>query len=148
MSYVPLREQLARHLESLSPDEFKQADDISTYLAERASDPTGRIPEGSVAKLLNRQPPRIQQAFKGMQQVIATPREMPFQPKLSEAENMAQLGLDPDTGSTVMAALDYADVQQGVMDRMGTDAGREPEPLNTRDIIGAAIDFHSGAENG
>lgn len=145
---MSLRNQLADHIASLNPEEFSQLRDLSDYLGEKAGrgNPSGRMAEGSIATLLNRQPPRIRQAMKMLNEVIESPREMPFQDKLSESQILDKLGLDHEAGATVKAALDYADVQQGVMSRMGTDSDRPEEPPSTRDIISAAIDFHAGAE--
>lgn len=140
-----LRNQLADHLESLSPDEFGQLSDLSAYIGEKtAHGATGQMPEGSISNLLNRQSPSTRKAISMLSEIIETPREMPFQPKKSEAEILDELGFDADSGLTVKSALDTAHVLAETIDRLGgSDGSRPAEPLTTRDILSAAYDQHS-----
>ena len=72
---------------------------------------------------------------------------MPFQIKRSQDENIRQIpGLDPESTNTLLDGMDMAEVQESVMNRMGTDSQREPEPPSTRDLISAAIDQHTQGE--
>lgn len=143
------RNQLADHIQGLTPQEFGQLQDLSDYLGEKASpgNPNGYLAEGSVPALLNSQSPRVRQAVKGMQEVISTPREMPFAPKRSEAENLDQLGFDRHTGQVIQDVLDTSDVAAGLMSRLGTDADTPDSELTTRDVLSAAFDHHEGSTN-
>lgn len=138
------RDELANHIASLTPAEKLQLADLGDYLGERAgpNNPTGFIAERSVQNLLNQQTPGIQRAIKGLQEVISTPREMPFQPKFSEAENLDHLGFDAYSGQMIQDALDTGDVIAGLSARMGAD---EPDSTPTdRDIMSAAYDKFVG----
>lgn len=131
-------------LNSLSPPERAQFMDLLDYLNEKATDGKGGyMAEGSVAALLNKQPPRIQAAFKAIDQFAETSRFEPFQPKLSEAERFDELGLDAEAGLTIKAALDTMHVANGLQSRLGTDKDLATEPLSMRDHIDAAFDGHA-----
>jgi hypothetical protein len=135
-------------LASLDPGERAQFADLLDYLAEKASpsNPSGYIAEGSVQGLLNKQSPRIQQAFKAIDQFAETPRFAPYTQKQSEAERFDELGLDPASACTIKQALDANYVLSSLQDRMGTST--PDEPITLRDQLSAAADYHQGAENG
>jgi len=139
-------QHLADYIACLTAEECAQLQDLSEYLGEKAGpgNPTGRMAEKSIPKLLNAQPEKVRQAVKGLQDVISAPRELPFQEKRSEAENLNRLGLDHESGSAIMATLDTSDVITGIQSRLGTDASRQDDPITTRDILSAAYDQHAG----
>lgn len=133
--------------DSLSPPEREQFSDLLIYLGEKATDGKGGyMAEGSVAALLNRQSPRIQAAFKAIDQFAETPRFEPFQPKLTEAERFDDLGLDAQAGVTIKSALDTMYVADELQNRMGNDSRLPAEPPTTRDIMSAAYDHLSQGE--
>ena len=67
------RNELADLIESLSPEEFFQVSQISSYLAEKAGpgNPSGQLArgEGNVSRMMNEMPPRIRKTFAGMRGV-------------------------------------------------------------------------------
>ena len=132
-------------LNSLSPPEREQFMDLLAYLNEKATDGKGGyMAEGSVAQLLNKQSPRIQAAFKAIDQFAETPRFEPFQPKLSEAERFDELGLDAESGLTIKAALDTMAVSHGLQSRLGTDKDLPDTPPTMRDVMASAYDALQG----
>lgn len=131
-------------LNSLSPPEREQFMDILYYLNEKATDGKGGyMAEGSVAALLNKQSPRIQAAFKAIDQFAETPRFEPFQEKRSEAERFDELGLDAGAGLTIKAALDTMYVADELQNRMGGDKDLPAEPPSMKDVMSAAYDHHA-----
>lgn len=136
-----------RLLQGLSPDEVREFIDIVDYLGEKAgpSNPSGHLPEGSIASLLNKSSPNVRDRLRLLTDTLQTPRSMPFTDKLSEGQVADAFGLDPDAATTTLAALDMGDVIHGVQKKLGgTDADRPQEPLTMRDEIEAAMAAHGG----
>lgn len=133
----PAVEKILGHL---SHEERQQVEDVIHYLTEKASSSDGHIPEGSVATLLNRQPPRVREVFRLLSELVEFPRPAPFQPKMSEADHFELLGLDPEKSMTIKSALDGQEVAASLQDRMGTDATRKQDPISLREQIAAAME--------
>ena len=135
----------------LTPDERRQVDDVLAYMTEKAGsdNPSGYLAEGSVASLLNKQPPRVREVFARFHGAAQTPRTMPFAEKWGERDYAEAAGLDPDVSETVLAALDGQEVTSRVIDRLGGSDADHPsdEPLTTKEILSAAYDLHEGSEN-
>lgn len=131
----------------LSADEKQQVQHLTQYLGEKARSPTGAMAEGSVASLLNQQSPRVRQAFARLNDLAETPRNRPFDQKLSEADHFGMLGLDPDSSTQIKAAIDGQYVASRLQDRLGTDAHNpDTSDLSQREILSAAYDAHTGEQ--
>lgn len=136
-------------LAGMTPDEQAQTQHLLQYLHEKATSPSGHMAEGSVSALLNRQSPAVRNAFARFNEAMETPRIRPFDEKWSEADYAEAAGLDPATSTQIKAAIDTSEVLNRTIDRLGgSDATRPDEPLSTRDVISAAIDFHGAEQNG
>ena len=132
-------DQLTR---GLSPEDRNQLEDVIDYLGSHAAPgASGRMAEGSVAALLNKQSPAVRNAFSQISELLETPRMEPFIDKWSEAQNASAMGLDPDAAVQVKAALDGSEVASRLQGRMGTDADRPDEPPSMRDQIEAAVSY-------
>jgi len=152
MARHPSQEGINLLVGHLTPDERRQVDDVLAYMSEKAGpgNPNGYLAEGSIASLLNKQPPRIRQVFALFQDAAQTPRTMPFTEKWGERDYSEAAGLDPDVSETVLAALDGQEVTSRVIDRLGGSDADHPsnEPLTTKEILSAAYDMHTESEGG
>jgi hypothetical protein len=132
-------------LDRCSPEERQQVYDMLAYLKEAAT--RGRIPEGTVQNLLNKQSANVREVFSTFDKLLETPRIAPFDPKLSAEDHIELLGMDKDSTLTIKRGLDDAYIASELTDRLGgSDATRDPEPITMRDQLGAAVDLHSGVE--
>ena len=131
-------------LMGLSQDEATELQQLMVYLAEKAGpgNPSGHIPEGSIASLINRASPKVRQKMAMISDIVETPRHKPFEDKFSEAEWFSRLGADVPSSLNVKAALDGQAVAGGLQQRMGTDADRPQQPLTMRELIQAAVEKH------
>lgn len=127
--------------------ERQELQDLQDYLEGHAKAGTlGRLPEGSVAALLNKASPRVREHMLGSQDVVRNfrdsgGRELPFQPK----KDISDLGLS-DTIKQVMDKSDTEEVTHDLLSRMGTDT-QDNSPPTTRDYLEAAFDHHEGSTN-
>lgn len=132
-------------LKHCNAEERQQVMDTLAYLTEVAQRPSGASREGSVASIINAQPPKVREVFRKLDNLMETPRIRPFDQKLTEQDHAALLGLDPDISTHIKSALDGQEVLARTMDRMGTDADRPEQELNMRDHIAAALTHHEGS---
>jgi hypothetical protein len=116
-------------------------DDTMTYLAQAAR--TGYT-EGNVGKVLNGRSPEVRQVLRAIKQRMDSPRDMPYQPKLSEHEQAERLGLDPELATRINDSLDGLEVTSRLQSRLGTDADLPDEPLSRREQIATALEHHAG----
>ena len=138
-------QQLIGHL---TPDEQQELEQLTDYLAERSTQREGaRIPEGSLAAVLNRASPNVRQTLATLQELLATPRLAPFAPKISRDQYIESFGLDPHNTKMVDDKLYTEEISAAVQQRMGTDADRPVEPPSRRDTIRAAYDAISQPSN-
>lgn len=142
MTTINARQQAL--LGAIPPDQRQQFMQLLDYLHEKALAPDGTpLAEGSVAQLLNGQTPEVRRALAAVSQFVEDKRYEPYAPKHSESDRFQQLGLDPDAGVTIKAALDSLDVNSRVIDRLGgDDSTRPPEPLTLRDMVAASVEQH------
>ena len=117
--------------------EFAQA---VQYIDQRMSNNQGQSPEGTIAAILNKLSPAVQEKFQLLSQVLETPRVAPFAPKMTQADHLEAFGLDPVHGGLAKDALDGLEVAGRLQQRMGTDANRKQGPLTRREQISAAFD--------
>lgn len=89
------------------------------------------------AALYARQPPGVRAALDAIGQFASSPRFAPFED--SEAERFRQVGIHPDTGTTILAASDGLDEINGLQERMGTDRDKPRPAPTTRDHLAAAV---------
>lgn len=129
----------------LSPAGKQELVDLLDYMRERAYN--NSLPEGSIARLLNKQSPEIRDAMEVLSNVITHTRDRPFDEKWDEQQSAEALGLDPRAAEHLQAALDGEEVAGSLQQRMGSDRDLPVEPLTMADEISAAIDFH-GEQNG
>lgn len=129
-------------LQGLSPEEVQELVSIVDYLGEKAGagNPSGQMPEGSVASLLNRASPRVREKFLKLSETLEVPRHMPFAPKRSEGQIAEDFGLDGATSETVKSAIDTQEVMAKLQRRMGSDKDLPDTPPSMADIMGAAYD--------
>ena len=128
-----------------TPEEVAELKDIQDYLAGHAKAGTlDRLPEGSVANVMNRASPRVKEHMLGSKAVVENfresgGREMPFEPKRSIED------LDvPTHVRQVMDRADTEDVTHGLLSRMGTDnASINSGPPDLRETLTAAFDTNS-----
>jgi hypothetical protein len=133
---------------NMSPADQQQLQQVLEYMHERAGDPNGYVAEGGIPALINRQSPAVRNALGQISEAMETPRNRPFTPKWSEAQNADALGLDPQTSVTIKQALDTSDVLAGTIERLGgSDADHAAElnspELSRQEQIAAAFDLHS-----
>lgn len=120
---------------------------MSEYLALHAKNGTiDRLPEGSIAGVLNLASPEERQAMKASQQVVENFREsggrsMPFQ----EKKSLDDLGIDANIRK-VMDQHDTEDMTVRLNQRMGTPT-QDTSPPSMRDAIDLAFTEHEGAEH-
>ena len=131
-------------IRGLTPAELQEMQDIVDYLTEKAGpgNPSGIMPEGSAAALLNRASPNVRARFSDLSQMLETPRTAPFMPKLDEGQQAQVFGLDPAQSVLIKGALDGQEVMARVNERMGTDATLPLQEPTTRDVIAAAMEAH------
>lgn len=141
MGYLTERQKIL--INSLSPADRLQLADYVEYASSMA-DPKinkgGRLPEGNLANLFNRQNPRVQHAIRAMDSIIETPRFEPFQRKFSEAERLQELGMPVESGLTLKAVSDGLFVGSELQRRMKTDADLPRKPPTLRDHISRAAE--------
>jgi len=129
-------------LQGLSPEEVQELVSIVDYLGEKAgpANPSGQMPEGSVASLLNKASPKVREKFLKLSETLEAPRHMPFAPKRSEGQIAEDFGLDGATSETVKSAIDTQEVMATLQRKMGSDASLPETPPTMREIMGAAYD--------
>ena len=131
-------------LAGLSQEEATELQQLLVYLGEKAGpgNPTGHLPEGSVASVINRASPAVRQKMAMINDIVETPRHKPFEEKFSEAEWFRRLGADVPASLNVKGALDGQEVMSKLQQKMGTDSDMPKKELSDREIIEAAMAKH------
>ena len=131
-------------LMGLNQEQVTELQQLLVYLGEKAGpeNPSGHLPEGSVAALLNRASPAVRQKIAMLSDIVETPRHKPFESKLSEADWFERLGADVPAALNVKSALDGQEVAGKLQSRMGTDASLPPKELTMRELLTAAVEKH------
>lgn len=125
--------------------ERAELQDIQDYLAGHAKAGTlDRLPEGSVAAVMNKASPAVRQHMLGSKAVVENfrnsgGREMPFEPK----RDISDLNV-PSHVRQVMDRADTEDVTHGLLSRMGSDNSRivDAGPPDLRETLSASFDAH------
>jgi hypothetical protein len=121
------------------------------YLREHAGSDFARLPEGSVAKVLNGLSPEARLVFAKQYMAFDHAREqrrdMPFQPKLTDEELYANVN---EPLRKTIERMDTEQVTMKLNDRMGTQQENQrieqETPSNMRDALDSAFDQHSQQE--
>ena len=134
-------------LSGLTQDQATELQQLLVYLGEKAGpgNPSGEMPEGSVASVINKASPAVRQRMAMLSELIETPRTKPFEEPFSEAEWLRRLGADVPSGLAVKSALDTQEVMHGLQKSMGTDSQLPKQPPSMADLLSAAYDKHQGA---
>lgn len=141
--YQSPRHRAADTIETLNPRDREQLVDILHYLGEHAgANGRGQMAEGSIASLVLRQNPAVRTALLALHDTITSPRDMPYQRKMSEAEIIDYLGGDVHAGLMAVAALDGMEVTGGLIGRMGDDSDLPAPPRTLKDDVTDALDAH------
>lgn len=129
-------------LMGLNQDEVTELQQLVTYLGEKAgpSNPSGHMPEGSVASLINRASPKVRAKMAMISDMVEYPRTKPFEEKWGEDEYFSRLGMDVPASLKVKEALDGQEVMGKLQQRMGTDADMPQKELSRREVIAAALE--------
>ena len=119
--------------------EFMQA---LEYIQERMATGT-RIPEGSVAHVIAHCSPAVQEKFAAIDDLLETPRFMPFEPKSDEATVARMLLLDPAAAVMAKSQIDAHAVAANLQRKMGTDFDDDLPPPTLADDIAAAFEVET-----
>ena len=127
--------------------ERQELADIQAYLKGHAQAGTlDRIPEGSVAAVLNRASPNVREHIarnrEMVEHVLQGGRSEPFQPPLTIDPSRV-----PPHVEAIAAKARTEDVTHGLLSRMNTDQSSVVDaPPTTRDYLEAAFDAHTPQE--
>ena len=132
-------EQLLAGLDQNERQEFQDAVDYLTEMSGR-----GKVPEGSIARILNQLSPNVRDAFGTLSELLDTPRTAPFQPKMAQGDYADVLGLDRGTTAVLKQRLEDEDLTASLQARMGTDRDMPQPDLTRREQIAAALEAHQG----
>ena len=135
-------------LMGLNQEQVTELQQLLVYLGEKAGpdNPSGYLPEGSIASVINRASPAVRQKIAMLSDIVETPRHKPFEEKFSEADWFHRLGADVPSALNVKAALDGQEVAGKLQQRMGTDASLPQRELSRRELVEAAFNKHMGEE--
>lgn len=132
-------EQLLSPLDQSERQEFQDAVDYLTEMSGR-----GKVPEGSIARILNQLSPNVRDAFNTLSELLDTPRTAPFQPKMAQGDYADVLGLDRGTTAVLKQRLEDEEITAGLQSKMGTDRDMPQPELTRREQIAAALEAHQG----
>ena len=137
-------------LAGLNQDQATELQQLLIYLAEKASDgnPSGQMPEGSVASVINKASPAVRQKIAMISDIVETPRHKPFEQPFSEADWFDRLGFDVPASLKLKAAMDGQEVAHGVLERMGGGDSKLPQSKepSLRELLQSAYESHGGAQ--
>lgn len=122
-----------------SAAERQELADLTAYLRSHSGD-FSRMPEGSIAAVLNKASPAVRAHVKAnadfVEHVINGGRSEPFQPRLEIDPSR----VDPAT-EAIAAQARTEDYSHSLMSRMGTDNSRIADgPPDLRETLTAAFD--------
>ena len=125
-----------------APSRTEELFQVSNYLGEHAKSDFKKMPEGSVAAVLNGLSPEARKAFAtqfvALDHARDAKRNMPFEEKLTDEDIMGSL---PETLRKTVDRIDTEQVTNRIHERMGTathQAELNNAPVSLRETIAAA----------
>lgn len=125
-----------------TPSHTEELFQVSNYLGEHARSDFKKMPEGSVAKVLNGISPEARKSFAtqylALDHARDAKRNMPFEEKLTDEDIMGGL---PETLRKTVDRIDTEQVTNRIHERMGTQQAQAElnnQPPTLRETISAA----------
>lgn len=123
--------------DKLTPKERVELAQAMYYLGSFGAGGGRPLPEVWIGKVLQAFSPRVREAVMEISRAMSNERDMPFQPKVSEADRAVELNLDPDRAQAIKGAMDAEEVQAGLLARMPVEPNLAPPTL--REQVEAAM---------